>query len=94
MKTILFLVLLCTFAACSSGHHDVKLPNGSIVKAFDNDSRDFKAGDTVCLKQVDVGNWYIDNQGRMQDTSYIFNYRGSDGQSHPAVVIQKIGVIK
>lgn len=85
---LLILILTITLIGCNEDIYKVKLNNGSVVKAIDVLDRSFKKGDTVCVKQFNTGNWYIDGQGVMKDTSFNYNEYSS------MIINYKIGVIK
>ena len=93
MRKILYaLVILLGLASCKGNFHTVKLPNGSLVSAEEKDDRSYKSGDTVCITLDD--HWYIDNQGKMQDTTYYLSGRRADSSTYLFTYKYKIGVIK
>jgi hypothetical protein len=92
MKQLLFALIVCvTLLSCSTSY-DVRLRNGTIVKAVELDGRDFNVGDTVCVNAPAFygSSWEINRYGSMRDTMY--SYRSYD--STLRIFEQRIGVIK
>ena len=86
MKILILILLVGCFAPTA---YKVILLNGEEIVAKEPVARGFKRGDTVCVKQFNNGNWYIDAQRIMKDTSFIDTSKGID-----LYIIYKIGVIK
>ena len=61
-----YLILLLLLSSCYYSV-SVKLRNGSVVKAFETDGREFNVNDTICVFH-DVGRWVIDSHGLMVDS--------------------------
>lgn len=87
---LLILILIITLSSCNPDIYKVKLSNGTVIKAKDVLDRSFNKGDTVCVKQFNAGDWYIDGQGVMKDTSFVF----PSEFNHKITINYKIGVIK
>lgn len=100
MKKLSFvLIVACTLISCTSSttNYNVQLQNGSIVSAEDNNSRDYKSGDTVCLNNRDnmyTDDWVIDGSGKMLDTVYFIDWTRKDSTTEFIKVESRIGVIK
>jgi hypothetical protein len=91
-RIILIAILASSLASCSTSEsHDVRLKNGSIIKATDNFDRSFKKGDTVCIEQIDISGWEIDNSGKMRDTLYWID--GMDSVHAGFFVKRNVGII-
>jgi hypothetical protein len=97
MKKLLFVLLSALFLV-SCGYYtryNVKLSNGSIVSALEEDYRNWKSGDTVCIySSLTSDRWTINNTGIMRDTTVLSSYKYTDGTSKEYIIIYHIGIVQ
>lgn len=86
MYKLLIVLIITTLVVSCNTVTQVKLKNGAVLPVKDYYAREYKTGDTVCIKQVNLGDWYIESQGHMMDTSYT----SADG----AIIEMRIGILQ
>lgn len=97
MKKLLIVLLSALFLVSCSYYtrYDIKLSNGSVVSAWEEDRRDWKLGDTVCIYSgMNSNSWTINNSGFMKDTTVISSHRYADGTSKEYILTYRIGIIQ
>lgn len=95
MKKVIFAVLTVAALTSCANKYDVKLSNGSIVKAVDMHDRNYHRGDKVCVDNpLSYGSdWTIDSRGDMIDTVYTDSYINAKQDTVTYLVERRLGVI-
>jgi hypothetical protein len=94
MKQLLLSVAIATtLFSCSDREKLVRLPNGSIVKAFNQADIDYSERTKVCIRRsTGAPRWTICEDGEMGDTTYVVSYK-EEGKDKGFVVSHKVGQI-
>ena len=92
-RFVLMMATAITLFSCSDREKLVRLPNGSIVKAFNQAGIDYTERSKVCVRRY-TGDprWTICNDGEMGDTTYIVSFK-VEGKEKGFVVTHKVGQI-
>lgn len=108
MKSIILFLTICLIVSCNSPEeqkdtvqheYDVQLTNGAIVRTLQApDLHVFNANDTICVYQMnDTKGWYVDETGKMFDTTIVKNtpvlLTDSTAISNEQIVTYRIGRI-
>lgn len=69
MKALILIASIALLSSCGDSTKTVRLYNFSKVVAKTTSGIEYHAGETVCVVSGNRGDWYIDNQGIMADTT-------------------------
>jgi hypothetical protein len=92
-RFVLMMAIAITLFSCSDREKLVRLPNGSIVKAFNQADIDYAERTKVCIRRSTGGpRWTICEDGEMGDTTYVVSYK-EEGKDRGFIVSHKVGQI-
>jgi hypothetical protein len=79
-KLLLLLTVITTLMSCGRDYEQVKLPNGSFVKAINNTDMHYAIGQRVCINKTSNSTWSVCEDGEMQDTTTFHTFNGENGK--------------
>lgn len=93
MRNIILIAIVLFMSSCGYDEYRVRLANGSIVTAIDENNRRPEIGDTVYMASYRTNEWSILNQEVGADTMYINEWINADSTREVYISTRRSGRI-
>lgn len=97
MKAITVLFSLVLLSSCVDEYNVRLINTRAVVRAYDDQTRNFKPGDTICLQpgnHLSDNRWRVCYDGSMKDTLYSFSYTRADSTVSYNVIEHARGIVQ